>query len=148
MEAARRCFVDDSLSFGKKNLCTFGNILLQIFSPVKVSFSNNICIVKTYSRLSPFDRTVVSLSSVMPLRLETLVLFEMSCLKISARNILKGKVKGVVHGSVNSEISVELAGGAEIVSIITKTSAEQLKLTKGKDVYAVIKATSVMIATD
>ena len=83
-----------------------------------------------------------------PLRLETLVSFEMSCLKLSARNILKGKVKGIVHGSVNSEITVELAGGTEIVSIITKTSAEQLKLTKGKDVYAVIKATNVMIATD
>ncbi|HYW01523.1 MAG TPA: molybdopterin-binding protein [Candidatus Acidoferrum sp.] len=69
-------------------------------------------------------------------------------MKISARNILKGKVKEIVHGSVNSEITVELAGGTEIVSIITKTSAEQLKLIKGKDVYAVIKASNVMIATD
>ena len=69
-------------------------------------------------------------------------------MKLSARNILKGKVKGIVHGSVNSEITVELAGGTEIVSVITKTSAEQLKLTKGKDVYAVIKATNVMVATD
>jgi molybdopterin-binding protein len=85
---------------------------------------------------------------VKPLRLETPVSLEMSRLKLSARNILKGKVREIVHGSVNSEITVELAGGTEIVSIITKTSAEQLKLTKGKDVYAVIKATNVMIATD
>ena len=69
-------------------------------------------------------------------------------MKISARNVLKGKVKNVVHGAVNSEVTVELPGGIEIVSIITKTSAESLGLTRGSDVYAVVKASSVMIATD
>ena len=69
-------------------------------------------------------------------------------MKISARNVLKGKVKDVKHGAVNSEIVVELPGGIEVVSVITKTSAENLGLAKGKDVYAVIKATNVMIATD
>jgi len=69
-------------------------------------------------------------------------------MKISARNVLKGKVKAVTHGAVNSEIVVELPGGIEVVSVITKTSAESLGLAKGKDVYAVIKATNVMIATD
>jgi len=62
--------------------------------------------------------------------------------------VLKGKVKDVTHGAVNSEIIVELPGGIEVVSVITKTSAENLGLAKGKDVYAVIKATNVMIATD
>jgi molybdopterin-binding protein len=69
-------------------------------------------------------------------------------MKISARNMLKGKVKAVNHGVVNSEITMELAGGAQVVSIITKTSAENLKLAPGKDVYAVIKASNVMIAID
>jgi molybdopterin-binding protein len=69
-------------------------------------------------------------------------------MKISARNLLKGKVKSVKHGAVNSEIVVELPGGAEIVSIITKSSAEHLGLAKDKDVYAVIKASNVMIAID
>jgi len=69
-------------------------------------------------------------------------------MKISARNVLKGKVKDVKHGAVNSEVVVELPGGIEVVSVITKTSAESLGLAKGKDVYAVIKATNVMIATD
>jgi molybdopterin-binding protein len=68
--------------------------------------------------------------------------------KISARNVLKGKVKSVNHGAVNSEVVVELPGGAEVVSIITKASAESLALKQGKDVYAVIKASNVMIATD
>jgi molybdopterin-binding protein len=67
---------------------------------------------------------------------------------ISARNSLKGKVKRVLPGAVNTEVTVELANGLEVVSIITKESAERLNLTVGKDVYAVIKASDVMIATD
>jgi molybdopterin-binding protein len=69
-------------------------------------------------------------------------------MKISARNILKGKVKKLVHGAVNSEVTIEMPGGAEVVSIITKNSARSLGLKKGKPVYAVIKASNVMIATD
>ena len=69
-------------------------------------------------------------------------------MKISARNVLKGTVKKVAHGVVNSEITVELAGGVEMVSIITKASAEGLGLAEGKEVYAVVKASNVMIALD
>ena len=69
-------------------------------------------------------------------------------MKISARNILQGKVKAIKHGAVNSEIIVELSGGEQVVSIITKSSAENLGLATGKKVYAVIKASNVMIATD
>jgi molybdopterin-binding protein len=69
-------------------------------------------------------------------------------MNISARNTLKVTVKSVVHGAVNSEIIVELSGGVEVVSIITKDSAERLELSQGKEVYAVIKASDVMIATD
>lgn len=69
-------------------------------------------------------------------------------MKISARNMLKGKVSRVVPGAVNTEVEVKLAGGMKLVSIITKASAESLDLKKGKEVYAVIKASNVMIATD
>ena len=69
-------------------------------------------------------------------------------MKISARNVLKGKVKKVAHGVVNSEITVELAGGVEVVSIITKASAEHLGLAESKEVYAVVKASNVMIGLD
>ena len=69
-------------------------------------------------------------------------------MKISARNVIRGKVKKVVHGAVNSEVIISLSGGDEITSIITKTSAQNLGLTEGKDVYAVIKASNVMIAID
>jgi molybdopterin-binding protein len=69
-------------------------------------------------------------------------------MKLSARNMLKGKVKRLKPGAVNTEVIVELPGGVEIVSIITKESADRLGLAAGKEVYAVIKASNVMIATD
>jgi molybdopterin-binding protein len=69
-------------------------------------------------------------------------------MKISARNVLKGKIKQITPGAVNSEIIVEVAGGVEMVSIITKSSAERLGLKTGKEVYAIVKASSVMIGVD
>jgi len=69
-------------------------------------------------------------------------------MKLSARNILKGKVVKVVKGAVNSEIILELPGGTQIVSIITNTSVDSLELKEGKEAYAVIKASNVMVAVE
>ncbi len=69
-------------------------------------------------------------------------------MKISARNMLKGKVRQIITGAVNSEVIIETAGGETIVSIITKESVESLGLKEGKEVYAVIKASNVMVAVD
>jgi molybdopterin-binding protein len=71
-----------------------------------------------------------------------------SAMKISARNMLKGQIKSLTHGAVNTEVVVQLAGGQEIVSVVTKASAERLGLSQGKEIYVVIKASSVMLATD
>ena len=69
-------------------------------------------------------------------------------MKISARNVLKGKVVKVEKGAVNSEVVLELPGGVTIVSIITNSSVESLGLMVGKGAFAVIKASSVMVAVD
>ncbi len=69
-------------------------------------------------------------------------------MKISARNVIKGKVKKIAKGAVNSEVVIEIPGGTEIVSIITNTSVESLNLKDGMQVYAVVKASNVMIAAD
>ncbi|MDZ8189073.1 MAG: molybdopterin-binding protein [Nostoc sp. ChiSLP01] len=69
-------------------------------------------------------------------------------MEISARNSLKGTVKKVVPGSVNTEITIELAPGVELVSIITKSSAEKLGLAEGKEAYAVIKSSDVLVAVE
>lgn len=69
-------------------------------------------------------------------------------MQFSARNSLKGKVKSIEDGAVNAQIVVELSNGVEVVSIITKDSAERLNLSEGKEVYVVVKASDVMIAVD
>ncbi len=69
-------------------------------------------------------------------------------MKISARNTLKGKIKKIVPGAVNTEVTIEIAPGVEIVSIITSASVESLELAEGKEAYVVIKSSNVMIASD
>ena len=69
-------------------------------------------------------------------------------MKLSARNVLKGKIKQITEGTVNSEVTIELPGGIPVVAIITKKSISSLGLAVGKDAYAVIKASSVMVGVD
>lgn len=67
---------------------------------------------------------------------------------LSARNNLKGKIIKMVPGSVNTEVHLQLTGGETIVSVITMESAANLGLEVGKEVYAVVKASSIMIGVD
>ncbi|MEB3149962.1 MAG: molybdopterin-binding protein [Sphaerospermopsis sp.] len=69
-------------------------------------------------------------------------------LKVSSRNVLKGVVKRVTTGTVNSEITLEIVHKVELTSIITKVSAEELGLVEGAEAYAVIKSNDIVIAKD
>ena len=69
-------------------------------------------------------------------------------MKLSARNLLKGTITKITIGAVNAEVELELADKQVIVSIITINSVKRLGLEVGKEAYAMIKASSVMIATD
>ena len=70
-------------------------------------------------------------------------------MKLSARNILKGTVTKIIRGAVNSEVIIRLEGGtAEVVAVITNESVDSMALKEGKPAYAVIKASSVMVAVD
>jgi len=69
-------------------------------------------------------------------------------LKVSSRNILKGVVKRVVYGAVNSEVTIEIIHKVELTSIITRASAEELELGVGKEAYAVIKSNDIVIARE
>lgn len=68
-------------------------------------------------------------------------------MQISARNKFKGRIKKVEHGAVNSEVTVELPGGVEILSMMTKDSGA-IQLSEGKEVYTVITASDVIIGLD
>ena len=69
-------------------------------------------------------------------------------MKISARNTIKGTVRNVVLGPVSAEVTLRVAPGIDVVAVISTASAKTLKLKKGKKAYAVIKASSVMVAID
>jgi molybdopterin-binding protein len=69
-------------------------------------------------------------------------------MKLSARNVLKGKIKNLKRGPISSLVVLEIAPKVEIVSTITAESAAALKLKKGQTAYAVIKASSVMVGVD
>ena len=69
-------------------------------------------------------------------------------MKVSARNALKGTVKKVIPGSVNTEVTLEIAPGVEVTAMITKSSAESLYISEGKSAYAVIKSSDVIVAVD
>lgn len=69
-------------------------------------------------------------------------------MRLSARNLLKGKFIKIVKGAVNSEVTIQLSGGEQLVSIITNASVKSLGLKKGKEAYAVIKASNIMVAVD
>ena len=67
-------------------------------------------------------------------------------MELSARNQFKGRVVSINKGGVVAEVTVDIGGGQEIVSVITNSSVERLKLQVGSDVTAVIKATEVILA--
>ena len=69
-------------------------------------------------------------------------------MKISARNVLKGKVKSVDVGVVNAEIVIEIAPGIEVTSVITKKSSDSLGIEIGKETFVIIKASNVMLGIE
>ena len=68
-------------------------------------------------------------------------------IELSARNQLRGKVISISGDGIMAEVRVDL-GGQELVAIITRSSAERLRVRPGEKVLAVIKSTEVMIGRD
>ena len=68
-------------------------------------------------------------------------------MKISARNVLKGRIVAVTKGTTTSHVKVDV-GGIVVTASITNAAVDDLKLAVGKDAYAVIKASDVMIGID
>jgi molybdopterin-binding protein len=69
-------------------------------------------------------------------------------MKISARNVLRGKVKSLKIGPISSVVTLEIAPDIEITASITSESARELKLKKGQDAFAIIKASNVMVGVN
>ena len=69
-------------------------------------------------------------------------------MKLSARNQLKGEIVSIKEGAVNAIVGIRIAGGDVITATISMDSVRNLDLSVGKQAYAVIKATSVMVGID
>ena len=69
-------------------------------------------------------------------------------MRISARNVLKGRIREVKKGATTAHVRIELPGGAVITASITNEAVEELRLTTGDEAYAVIKAPDVMVGRD
>lgn len=69
-------------------------------------------------------------------------------MRLSARNQIKGTIKAIEKGAVNGIVKIDIGGGNVISSTISMAAIEELGLEVGKEAYAVIKATSVMVAVD
>lgn len=66
-------------------------------------------------------------------------------MRLSARNVLAGKVLEVKKGATTAHVRMEIAGGAVITASITNEAAEDLALAPGDAVSAVIKASDVIV---
>ena len=69
-------------------------------------------------------------------------------MKLSARNVIKGKVVSVTKGATTAHVKIEIDSGQVITAAITNEAVDALKLQPGGDAYAVVKASDVMIAVD
>lgn len=69
-------------------------------------------------------------------------------MKVSARNQLKGKIVELEKGVVNALVKIDIGGGNVISATISLDSVKELGLEKGKDAYAIVKATSVMVGVE
>jgi molybdopterin-binding protein len=89
----------------------------------------------------PSDENAVGQKAINPLGDEG------KPMKLSARNQLKGTVEEVKKGQTTAHIRIDV-GGAVLTASITNEAADELKLTKGMTVHAIIKASDVMVGVD
>lgn len=69
-------------------------------------------------------------------------------MKLSARNMIKGRVVEVTRGATTAHVRIDVGGGIVITASITNEAVDDLRLGRGDDAYAVIKASDVMVAKD
>ncbi|HQQ75463.1 MAG TPA: TOBE domain-containing protein, partial [Pseudomonadales bacterium] len=106
-------------------------------------------LVERFSRLDMLHQKFVQLLSDEAVDLgRDINLLRVLNMKTSARNQFVGTVTAIKTGAVNDEIQLTLPGGASIVAIITRESTESLGLQIGNAVFALIKASSIIVAAD
>lgn len=69
-------------------------------------------------------------------------------MRLSARNVLKGKIVKLTRGATTAHVKIDVGGGSVITASITNEAVDELALREGESAYAIIKASSVIVAKD
>ncbi|MFM8800874.1 MAG: molybdopterin-binding protein [Tagaea sp.] len=66
-------------------------------------------------------------------------------MKLSARNVVPGKIKSIARGQTTAHVKIEVAKGIVLTAAITEEAIEDLKLKRGDKVHAIVKASDVIV---
>jgi molybdopterin-binding protein len=69
-------------------------------------------------------------------------------MKLSARNVLKGRVVKLIRGQTTAHVKIDVGGGSVVTASITVEAVNELGLREGDVAYAIIKASSIIVAKD
>ena len=69
-------------------------------------------------------------------------------MKLSARNVLRGRVVEVIKGTTTAHVKIDIGNGTVVTASITNEAVDELGLATGDTAYAVVKASDVMVAKD
>lgn len=106
-------------------------------------------LVETYRIINQEHRKFLEKIGDIQGNLETLhSFFKRTSLRTSARNQIYGSISSIKKGPVSSEISIKLKGSDTLTALITNDSVSELDLKKGKSVYALMKATGILLSID
>jgi molybdopterin-binding protein len=81
-------------------------------------------------------------------RIDLEIITREKSMKLTTRNQWPGIVKAVNHGSIVSEVTLEIAPDISVIAIVSKSSVEALGLAEGSKAYALIKSTEITLAID
>ena len=118
---------------GSTRLTPRGERLIENFRLIEAEHRRFLDVLSKYTHGMPDDLQLLRRLNLM---------------KTSARNQFVGKVASVNAGAVNDEIEIEISGGQRIVAIVTRESTQNLGLAPGREAYALVKASSVLLAVD
>ncbi|VBB44692.1 TOBE domain-containing protein [uncultured Paludibacter sp.] len=119
-----------------------------INSEIEISISESVKIVAVITNGAVKNLDLKVGSTAYALIKSSNVIIGIDFPKISARNIFAGRIISITEGVVNDEIELTLGNGITITAIITKTSVKNLELSVGKEAYAIVKASSVIVGVD
>lgn len=125
---------------GKVSEIKSGGVMSEVV--VKISDTITICATITNDAKESLELRVGG--EVSALIKSSLVILSKEKLRATARNNILTKISEVIKGAVNSEVKLTI-GGKKLCAIVTNDAVEELQINKGDDVYAIFKASSVIL---